>query len=522
MIKQLFFIFLLIGCSFTPKPPGPIQITILHTNDHHGRFWPNREGELGLAPRASLVKKIREEVKKLGGHVLLLDAGDVNTGTPQSDLLSAEPDFKGMSALKYDAMAVGNHEFDVPLETIFKQQHWAGFDFLSANIFYKESKKRPFKPFITKKIEGIRIAILGLTTKDTPIKTNPKNVQGLNFKDPIKIAAKIVPKLKKDHQLVIALTHMGHWENGHHGVSSPGDVTMARKVKGIDVIVGGHTQLPLFKPDIVNGTIIVQAYEWGKYLGRIDLEYFQGKLKLVDYHLIPINLKRPESKAKELAYFKGPIPDDKEVKNVLVPYYQQMEKALRAQIGFSDQVFDGDRRSVRFKETELTNLVGEALRQVTHSDVAIFNGGGIRASLPKGIIRVEDAMTVLPFRNPIVTVKMKGKELKKYIRSLLKDDRRGTGGLAHFVGVSFNYYRKKGTFKNLKINGNSLKESDTYQLAVADFLAQGGDKFPKLSNHPGYRPTSYTDGEVLAEFIKKHPDLKAKKYGPFGKYQVFD
>ena len=105
---------LLAACSTPPSARPPLQLTILHTNDHHGRFWTNADGEGGLAARKTLIDAVRAEVAAAGGQTLLLDGGDVNTGVPESDLQDAEPDFKGMNQIGYDAMAVGNHEFDKP------------------------------------------------------------------------------------------------------------------------------------------------------------------------------------------------------------------------------------------------------------------------------------------------------------------------------------------------------------------------------------------------------------------------
>ena len=116
------------------------RFTILHTNDHHGRFWPNRNGEYGLAARKTLIDGIRAEVRSAGGDLLLLSGGDINTGVPESDLLDAEPDFRGMSLLGYDAMAVGNHEFDNELAVIRKQQGWSDFPFLAANIYDRATR----------------------------------------------------------------------------------------------------------------------------------------------------------------------------------------------------------------------------------------------------------------------------------------------------------------------------------------------------------------------------------------------
>ena len=182
------------ACAYTKGKT--YKLTILHTNDHHGHFWPNKEGELGLAARATLIKELRDQVKKDGGHVLLVDAGDVNTGTPQSDMLDAEPDFKGMAELGYDVMALGNHEFDNSLQTIFKQRKWAGFPFISANIYYKNSARRVFPSHIVKEVDDLKVTIMGLTTEDTPIKSNPLYSKDLRFV-PVVEEAQLVPLLER-------------------------------------------------------------------------------------------------------------------------------------------------------------------------------------------------------------------------------------------------------------------------------------------------------------------------------------
>jgi 5'-nucleotidase/UDP-sugar diphosphatase len=123
------------------------KITILHTNDHHGHFWRNDYGEYGLSAQKTLVDGIRKEVAAEGGSVLLLSGGDINTGVPESDLQDAEPDFRGMNLIGYDAMAVGNHEFDNPLSVLRQQEKWAKFPFLSANIYQKSTGERLFKPW---------------------------------------------------------------------------------------------------------------------------------------------------------------------------------------------------------------------------------------------------------------------------------------------------------------------------------------------------------------------------------------
>lgn len=143
------------------------KITVLHTNDHHGHFWRNEYGEYGLAAQKTLVDGIRKEVAAEGGSVLLLSGGDINTGVPESDLQDAEPDFRGMNLVGYDAMAIGNHEFDNPLTVLRQQEKWAKFPLLSANIYQKSTGERLFKPWALFKRQDLKIAVIGLTTDDT-------------------------------------------------------------------------------------------------------------------------------------------------------------------------------------------------------------------------------------------------------------------------------------------------------------------------------------------------------------------
>ncbi|MEP6970171.1 MAG: metallophosphoesterase, partial [Betaproteobacteria bacterium] len=169
----------LFGCaamsSGGPQKDKTYHLTILHTNDHHGRFWQNDDGEYGMAARKTLIDQIRKEVAAAGGYSLLLDGGDVNTGVPESDLQDAVPDFKGMNMLGYDAMAVGNHEFDKPLSTLRMQRELVKFPMLAANIY--QGGKRMFEPYKVFTFDGLRVGVMGLTTEDTIKMVTPDNVK---------------------------------------------------------------------------------------------------------------------------------------------------------------------------------------------------------------------------------------------------------------------------------------------------------------------------------------------------------
>jgi len=380
----------LAGCAGLPSG-GPqadreYAITILHTNDHHGRFWKNRDGEYGMAARKTVVDQIRKEVATAGGYSLLLDGGDVNTGVPESDLQDAVPDFRGMNLLGYDAMAVGNHEFDKPPVVLQMQRDLATFPMLSANIY--RDGKRMFEPYKVFNLGGVRVAVMGLTTEDTQKMVHPDNIRNVEFRNVQTEAAKVVPELRGKADVVIAATHMGHYENGMHGTQAAGDVELARAVKGIDMIVGGHTQNPACmkaenvvdrayvpgsecKPDRQNGTWVVQAHEWGKYVGRADFIYKNGEFRLVKYALIPINLKKPVKTADgktSLVTYTPEIAESPEMLQLLKPFQDFGQQKLMVEVGSSDSRLEGDRAVVRNQPAALAVMMGRAMMEKTKAD----------------------------------------------------------------------------------------------------------------------------------------------------------
>lgn len=486
------------------------KITVLHTNDHHGRFWSNRHGEYGLAARKTLIDQIRQEVAADGGHVLLLSGGDINTGVPESDLQDAEPDFKGMGQLGYDAMALGNHEFDNPLSVLRKQQSWVDFPFLSANI-YDQQGKRLFPAYTTFNVEGLNVAVLGLTTEDTAKLGNPEFIGAVDFRDPITEARQLVPKLKQQAQLVIAVTHMGHYPIAKHGINAPGDVSLARQVDGLDVIVGGHSQDPLFKPDRQNDTLILQAYEWGKYVGRADFEFKAGELTLKNYRLLPVNLKKKVKRGnKEERIFIGqPIAENQEVKAFLAPYQEKGQAELSKEVAKLDGKLEGDRHIVRFKPTNLGELVAKAQQEKMQADLAVMNSGGIRDSIEAGSVTYKDILKVQPFGNLVAKVDLTGKELLDYL-AVLAAKPSDSGAFAQFSGV--NLLIKQGKLIKATINGQPINPDKTYRLALNSYIAAGGDGYPKMDKHPNYVNSGFVDAEVLIEYMSQHNPIAIADY----------
>ena len=521
------------GCAMGPLS-GPqadktYQITVLHTNDHHGRFWKNSDGEYGMAARKTLIDGIRADVAAKGGYSLLLDGGDVNTGVPESDLQDAVPDFKGMNLIGYDAMAVGNHEFDKPLSVLKMQRDLAQFPMLSANIY--EGGERKFAPYKIFNLGGVRVGVMGLTTEDTYKMVHPDNVKNIEFRSVIAEAAKVVPELRAKADVVIAATHMGHYEDGKHGTQAPGDVQMARAVKGIDLVVGGHTQNPACmkaenvldrayvpgtecKPDRQNGTWIVQAHEWGKYVGRADFEYRNGEFKLVKYALIPVNLKKTvkaaDGKSSKQNYAEV-IAENKDMIALLTPHQEFGQQKLGIQIGATDARLEGDRSVVRAKPASMGVIIGMAMMDKTKADFAVVNSGGVRDSIPAGPITYKDVLKVQPFGNIVSTVDLTGKEVMDYLNAASKMSV-GSGAFPQFAGLKL--VIADGKVSSASIKGASIDPTKTYRMAINDFQAAGGDGYPKLTSHPSYVNTGFVDADVLRAYIVAKSPLKAADFEP--------
>ena len=528
---------LLSGAASAWEKDKTYAITILHTNDHHGHFWQNDHGEYGLGAQKTLVDGIRQEVAAQGGSLLLLSGGDINTGVPESDLQDAEPDFRGMNLVGYDAMAIGNHEFDNPLSVLRQQEKWATFPLLSANIYQKSTGQRLFKPYALFDKQGIKIAVIGLTTDDTAKIGNPEYFTDMEFRVPAQEAKQVVEQLRKDEKpdVIIAATHMGHYDNGEHGSNAPGDVEMARSLPAgyLDMIVGGHSQDPVCmagdnrkqadyvpgtpcSPDRQNGTWIVQAHEWGKYVGRADVEFRNGELKLVHYQLIPVNLKKKVEKAdgtSERVYYTRQIAEDPAMMKLLTPFQDKGKAQLEVKIGSVNGKLEGDRSKVRFVQTNLARVMLAAQRERADADFAVMSGGGVRDSIESGDITYKNVLKVQPFGNTLVHVDMKGSEVEQYL-AVVANMKPDSGAYAQFANVSL-VADGKGV-SEVKINGQPLQADKIYRMATLNFNALGGDGYPKLDGLPSYVNTGFIDAEVLKQYIEKHSPLDAAAYEPKG------
>lgn len=463
-----------------------LTLVIVHDNDFHGNLKPLKDKRIsktdlvgGSAYIAAMIEDIRE---KYPGKVLVLDAGDIAQGTPISNIFEGKPVVEVMNRIGYDAMTIGNHEFDWGQEALKQMISKAEFPVVCANVVYEDDPNRIFldlKPYIIKEVGNIKVGIIGVTTPTTPTITKAENVKGLKFLNPAKTVRRYIPEMKKDGaSVIIVLSHMGFSE----------DIKLAEKVRGIDVIVGGHSHTKLKKTKKVRNTLIVQAGSKGRYLGKLvmklDPDTKQVKHYTADNEIIPV-------------LHEGLEPDE-EIMKIVSRYENKIEDRMSRVIGKAE--IDLMRSPGKGRaDSDLGNLICDSLRAETGADVAIYNPGGIRADIYAGDVTVEDMFNVLPFDNALVTFEIPGSSLLK----VLEHGASGSGS-AQVSGVTFAIdYSKPGgqRVSDVMVNGEPLDKDAYYTVTTVDFLFMGGDDY----NFEGAKNVCYGSDarSVFSHYVKE-------------------
>jgi len=479
---------------------------VLHTNDSHGhpvRFSYSGAPDVGGLPaRATLVRKVRAENE----NVLVLDAGDFNTGSAESTFFKARPDLEGYNAIGYDALTLGNHEFDNPLETLKEQMNLANFPFLSANIKTREGRSLA-RPYVIKEFKGFKVAVLGLTTKETERIGNPDHTKDLLIQDEVAVAKKLVPRLRSKADLVIALVHLGIYDSPRRGSKR-----LASEVAGIDLIVDGHSHTRLDGPLLVKHdasdwtTTIVQAWQWGLVVGKVDLRFGGGRVTDLTFETIPVNLKTVETgPAGSVKYslVGEEIPEDPMLVAALQGYVDRVDALLSERVGRAAATLSS--KEGRSQETPLGDLVADATLWYTRhleADFAFQNAGGIRTDLPRGEISRKAIYEVLPFDNTVVVLTLKGSDLEAVFHHISRLPE-GAGGFPQVSdGVSFTINRVTGRCEDVRIKGKPLDPATTYRIATNSYLAAGGDGYRMFLNPVDRYDSSRFLRDVFADYLK--------------------
>ncbi|SFB20079.1 MULTISPECIES: Ig-like domain-containing protein [unclassified Bacillus (in: firmicutes)] len=477
----------------------PLNLSIMHVNDSHAH----------VDQYPKLITAVNE-VRGQKTNSLLLSAGDVFSGTLYFKQYEGLADVEFMNKLKFDAMTFGNHEFDKNSKTLANFVKQAEFPIVSANVnvtadpelgsLFKEEIGNPASggkiyPSIVKVVDGQKVGIFGLTTEETTFLASPSD--DIIFENAVDKARETVSMLEGEGiNKIIAVTHLG--ENV--------DEELASAVEGIDVIVGGHSHTKLSAPVVVpkeEPTLIVQANEYLNFLGLLDVSFDEkGVITAHNGQLLDVNKYAADAEAAaRVAELRAPLD------------------ALRQQVvGYSNVVLNGARGDVRTKETNLGNLIADAMVQRANESVPTYigfqNGGGIRDSINQGDVTLGEILTVMPFENLLVTLNLTGDEIRQALETGVSQVETAQGKFLQVSGVKFKYDPAKPAGNrvwSIEVNtANGYEKLDltkNYNVATNAYVADGGDGFSvlkKAKDDGRMKELLVVDFEVLSNYFEKN------------------
>lgn len=476
---------------------APVPLTVLHTSEHHGAALPfdqaQEKGIGGFAMRATLVDHVRDAER----YVLLVDSGDILIGTIMSSVFRGVPDLQAMNLLGYDAMGVGNHEFDFGLSHLKTLATQAAFPFLATNITIPEAGV--LRPHLLKQVGPLSVGIIALNGREAyPDVYEPAVARQITFTDPVAAAREAVRNLRGQVDVLIALTHQETRE----------DLDLLRAVPELDVVIGGHTEGfdgiatagsalvpgplgpgPQTVPELYpTGPIFVKAPRLGAALGRLDLRVEGKRVSWARAQNIPV---------------RG-VPSRPDVVALLGRFSDQLKAAQEKVVGQTAVLLDGERANVRTRETNLGNYIADVLRAYTKTDVAVFNGGNIRASIPAGPVTLGHVLTTLPFDNRLVTFVLTGAQLQAALENSVGKLPEASGRFLQVSGmrVGFDPRAPEGSrIRTVEVGRAPLDPARSYSITAHDFLATGGDGFTVFTEGAQMRDLQVAPRDLVVEAL---------------------
>lgn len=470
-------------------------LTIVHVNDVHGRLnIDEREGSIGLARLKTKV----DELKAKNPNLLLVNAGDTLHGAIDINITKGETMVNLMNKIGFDAMVPGNHDFNYGYKRLLELKDKAEFPIIGSNIVKEANGKSDFEPYKIYDVDGIKVGIFGLSTEETKYKSHPSNTEGIKFESPVEVAKKMVKELKeKEVNVIIALAHLGVDESTESNVYD-----VAENVEGIDLIVDGHSHTELPKGEVKGDTLIVQAGSFLKNIGIVELEIAGGKINKKTAKLFGYN------EGKDL---KSDATIEEEIKKV-----EEINKPFKeAVVGKSKVNLVGEREVVRKGESNLGNLLTDAMVKATGADVALANGGGIRASIPAGDIKVGDILVSFPFTNTLAVIEVTGAEIVQALEHGVDMYPEDAGHFPHISGMTFKFDQSKpvgSRTSDININGKPVELDKKYKLVTNDFMASGGDGYTMFTGKPFIAEGGLLS-DVLIEYFKEVGEVEPKMEG---------
>ncbi len=513
---------------------GLIRLSIVFTNDIHGGIDPsgatfmNREFPPPLGGAASAVTYIellRERAREDGSHVLVMDQGDIFQGTPVGNFRKGEAVIEFFNHVGFDLWTVGNHDFDEGTENLWHLIEMSEMPVLSANIVWEETGELIdyVEPYIMKDYGGVKIAIVGLTTTDTPKMAFPAHVAGVHFLPAIETAKRYVKEVREaGADIVIFSGHMGipydpvsgyakiieeEQERDEEDVREPLEekkwganaMEIAHSVPGIDIFFAGHIHKGFNEPweEPSTHTLLFQTYGRGSGVGNVDLLIDPVTKSLVGYEL-------PSYRGDLITLFEDQWWPDPETTELITALVEEAEVGMDGIIGYTDVDLSrgGD------GETRMGNLVCNAMREEVDADFAFTNLGGIRDEIPAGAVTPRQVFKVLPFGNSLMVFEMDGRLLKEVIEYRVSADHHGvymSGGRIVYNKTRPDYDR----LTSFTIGGEPWEADRIYRVVTSDFLAVGNAGLYMLPDIPDEkkRRTSTTCMDAVVHYIERHTPI---------------
>lgn len=508
------------------------HVVILSTTDMHGRIFPidyysNKYDNVGIAKVATLIK----DARKNDPNLLLVDSGDTIQGTPleyfhnKRNNTPPDPMMLAMSALHYDSMTVGNHEYNFGLKVLEKARSEAKFPWLSANTYNTQVKGDPstyYQPYIIKEVNGVRVAVLGLTTPGIPNWENVPNYAGLEFKETVSEAKKWVGVLRDVGKVdvVVITMHMGIEEDLNTGTRSPSQVpnenaavAIARQVPGVDVILMGHTHRDV--PSlIINGVLLSQASRWASHLARADL-YLEKGTADDRWHVI--------GKAARTIPVTEKTAIDPEIAQIGQPYDKETQDWLSKIIGDSSAEMTGP--DCRFRDTGIIDLIQRVQLEAGKADVSMAACFNPQARIPRGQVTVRDIAGLYEYENTLVTLELTGQQLKDALELSAKYFREYQTGksLAELVDQripGYNFDMAEGVtyeldvtkpfgqrIQNLKFKGQTLSPTQKLRVVTNNYRVNGGGGYTMYKNAPVVYRSSEEVRELIIDWVERNKKI---------------
>ena len=478
--------------TFAQKPDCLVRVTLLQVNDVY-QFAPVDGGKSGGLARVSALRK---QILAESPHTLFLMAGDTISPSVESITYKGRQMIDAWNLSGLDYATLGNHEFDFGPEVLRERMSESNFKWLAANVIDKKTGKTfaGTPDFLIREFDGVKVGIFGLTLPETMTTSRPG--PDVEILDPCATASRIVPLIRAaGAQVVIALTHLSMQE----------DKQLAR-CSGVDVIIGGHEHTLL--ESMAGRAPIFKMTADAREMGRIDLNISKttGQLESIDWKVIPVT---------------DQLPSDKQFV-VLERKYGSLLRELARRVGRTTVELEARSAAGRQRETNVGNFIADAFRKATVSDVAIMNGGSIRADavIKPGILTRRDVLSVLPFKNHVVKLELKGVTLRAALEHGVarsaEDAEPGRFPQVSGMRFVFDATRPPGArITSVMINGKALEDQRTYTLAVTDYVAGGGDGYEMLKSAKVLIPAAQGpfDSDVLQKAISTLRTIAPKTDG---------